>query len=388
MSVLTLSLPPDLTPSVDRGFVSASPSSEPGRKSWRIDLGGNGRATLKIAQRGLVAEPSRQPVVRQSARYEISPHGLELTADVELNSPGIQGRKIQLLVDRPLSLVGVRLNEQFLTATPSDSADRAAANSQSYAVELPASVQGDKCTLRIVATQPWPLDAKARLPLVRVGSARWESGSARLIVADPLVVSDLSMQDCRQTVNEPDSDAGTTATAKPTSGEDHAGDNIDLQFFNDHPTIALAVARQDEKIDVEQGTAVLLRANEGSAHCRAYFSVVDGEQFTLEVEIAPLWIIESVDSIPAGIVADWSQRFVPGRPGRLTLQLSEPLSPRQDVQLLINARRQRAPWGDTFHADDLSLVKFLGTANSRRIVQVQSSELYQLQLHGGRNLIG
>src|SRR5262249_59757190 len=79
---------------------------------------------------------------------------------------------------------------------------------------------------------------------------------------------------------------------------------------------------------------------------------------------------------------DWSQQFGRGRAGKLTAQLSKPISPKQDVTLLVSARRRRAPIGDTLRSDDLAMLRISNTDAARRIVDVQAAEGYQLQLRG------
>ena len=112
-----------------------------------------------------------------------------------------------------------------------------------------------------------------------------------------------------------------------------------------------------------------------------------GELFTLEAEVAPQWIIESVESIPAGAIADWSRPTTSGGARNLRVLLSKPLSPEHAMWISVTARRQRAPLISSFGADDLAILRFPAAGeHERRIVGVQTSEAYQLQLRGAGEL--
>src|SRR5204863_9151305 len=167
----------------------------------------------------------------------------------------------------------------------------------------------------------------------------------KLIVAKPIVLDELQLKNCRQTEVEQ-----LTGSAP--------GESLGIQFFEEDPEILVSASHQQPIVHVNQGTRIELRANEGTGLVHADFSAVEGETFVLEADVAGQWLIDNVVSLPAGLVADWSQHPPRGRSGKLTVRLRSPLTRQQNVHLVINARRRRAPSNDIFHASDLALLKF------------------------------
>src|SRR5262249_40538839 len=129
-----------------------------------------------------------------------------------------------------------------------------------------------------------------------------------------------------------------------------------------------------------------LRANEGTGRWVGEFSIDEGERFVLDAEIAPQWIVESVESVPAGMIADWSQQTEIGRSGRLAVQLSSPLTAKSNIRLQIFARRRSAPWGETLRGGDLAVLKFGAVEVERRLIQIQAVDPYQLKVHDAGDL--
>ncbi len=98
------------------------------------------------------------------------------------------------------------------------------------------------------------------------------------------------------------------------------------------------------------------------------------------------WIIEDVDGVPAGSVADWSQRLAHGVPGKLHILLNSPLTPQNGLRLSITGRRRSAPWGKALHGDELAMLQFSDAISQRRIINVQTTDNYRLLLHGADEL--
>jgi hypothetical protein len=371
VNVLRLTLPAGLELSADRGQLGAPTGHTPSEQTWLVQLGGYQEVNLRIGPR--VEESHRQRAVRESHQFSISERGIELSSEFQLESDGLAAHRITLLMESPLRLVAARWNNDtnldIEDARGAEVADRSGLSE--VTLNLPVQFHGEG-VLQVQAIAPWQLEMRSRLPLVHVAGARWEQGRARLVIPHHLEFQQLLLRDCQQTAADLAVDADSDA--------------LDIQFYSDHPAIDVAIARHKEQIDVVQGTSVLLRANEGAARCVAVLSSEDGERFVAEAEVAPKWIIDRVESVPDGLVADWSQHSGQGLPGKLTVQLSEPIAPDQEVELLISARRRSAPEDDKFYRDDLAMLRFLNIASARRIVDVQTTEANQLQIRGADEL--
>jgi hypothetical protein len=369
---LRLTLPANMELAADGGQVRAPGEATQDERTWVVELGGNHDVNLRLSAH--VADgPGLQSTVRELHQFAISERGLELSSEFLFDASGPAPHQLSVLVDSPLTVVAARWNDIDLAVENVRGAQKTTANEtpRIMVLDLPPQIKGEG-SLTVQAIAPWELEKQSRLPLLHISDVRFEEGRARLVIAHPLELDQLLTHGCRQIA--PDAPADSDSGA------------VEIQFFNDRPVIEVAVSRRREQIHVAQGTSVSLRANEGVARCVAALSSEDGERFVVEAEVAPQWIIDRVESVPDGLVADWSQQFGQGRPGKLTVRLSEPISPQQDVELLISARRRRAPMGDNLHADDLAMLRFLGTSAARRIVDVQATEPYQLQVHGADEL--
>jgi hypothetical protein len=381
-NVLQLTLPAELAPVVDHGLVSDAEQAAPGRRRWQIELGGNCHLNLRIVPRTAVRGTPEKTFVQQSFTYEFSEHGLESNAELRLHVLGAPISQIRLLIDQPLTVVGVRWGETELplsavsmvqnsggTPDASSKPNAQASPQQEVLVALPKPMQGADQTVHITAIAPVPWTTSWRLPLVQLKNADWQCGALRLVVPDSVLLAELSTIDCHQTDLE-------------VLPESTPGEAVSVALFNDHPQIQLALSPRREELRLTQGTSVSLRPNEGTGRYRGNFTTDRGERFTLQAEIAPQWIIESVESTPAGMIADWSQQSARNRPGKLTLQLNTPLTPHQGVEILVAGRRRSAPSGETLRADDLAMLHFFEALATRRLIHVQTAEAYQLELHG------
>ena len=279
LSVLNLTLPDGTKPVVDHGIVTELAETKAGEKAWRIEFGGSERTTLKIAGVAANTATVSNVAVHEKATYRLSEHGVELTADFEMQQAGAEGRRMVLQIDRRLELAAVRLNGAPINAAP-DSETPAEDAITRYLVELPQSTARVHAVLQVIATAPLAIEKVASLPLVRLNGARWEAGTTQVEIEPPCVLGELSTKDCR--VMEPrllrsaESEAGLGKKAiagddanQSTSEKrienrdglaDRGGRSIEFQLFNDHPEIELSIRRRRQQIEVAQGTAVTLRA--------------------------------------------------------------------------------------------------------------------------------
>ena len=59
-----------------------------GMRSWDIELGGRNVVALRVARRDLVRERRPLTLVREALTYDLSPRGLQLSADLKLDVLG------------------------------------------------------------------------------------------------------------------------------------------------------------------------------------------------------------------------------------------------------------------------------------------------------------
>ena len=194
LSVLHLTLPGGLIPSVDDGFASIetdgvtdgveSGSTQSGNaksgdvRRWKIELG-NHHSTLRVSHHDVLREGRPLTLARQSLVYEFSPGGMQLSADLKLDVLGDPIRRIELLVDRPLTLVTARFAGTQLAWYEADAAGHPLSHSQPNAAtsaerNMPIEKQSqaeESAARRVVIELPEPLRGTA-------GRATWAGGPA------------------------------------------------------------------------------------------------------------------------------------------------------------------------------------------------------------------
>ena len=204
LNTLQLSLPGALSPVVDHGIVTLQGKESGGKRNWRIELGGNNHSTLRIINTETAQHRTSTTLVRHSFAYEITPRGLEIVADIKLDVLGAPLRQFRMSADAPLTVVMARMGENELSlgkvssSTEKTHAEGLDAPATEYLIDLPEPVQGAGRLLRISAIAPVSWDSLWRLPVLHFPDAIWQEGTAKLIVAKPIVLDELQLKNCRQ----------------------------------------------------------------------------------------------------------------------------------------------------------------------------------------------
>ncbi len=408
---LRLQLPADLVPSVEQGFVSLlDPTSSPtGRqptaaqsqaaaasRQWQLDLGGQNQSVLRVARHEMVREHRPLTLVRQTLAYDVSARGLQLSADLNLDILGDPIRRLTLLVDEPLELVTARVRSAQVPWTIEDAGESApgaplgaskdtgkAANVASSANPRPAArrivlefaepLQGSGRILRLGAVAPLP--TRGRLPTLRPApdGVFWQEGDATLLVPKPLELAELRLQGARQTKVEP--------LGAPLSGE-----TLSFQYFRPDADVSVVFQRQTDRLEYSSGTSLDVRGNSLSGRYVADITASTGECFDLTADVAPSWIIDTVDSVPAGAIAGWHRSSSDGVPGPLLISLSKSIRPDRPMRLVVSGRWRHAPLGQRLKIDELQLAQLRQWTPTRRLVAVQLAAPLRFQLSGGEGL--
>ena len=252
---IQLTLPTGLTPTTDCGMVSAVHGPESDRRNWRIELGGNDRAILRITKDNAPLRTTAKTFVRQSMRYEFTPHGLELAAEFRLNVVGKPLRQLKFAVDQPLVVIRAQLGNTELPVSVVKNTTAAQDNAQEVELGFAEPLRGSNIVVRLNAIAPITFDSKWLLPRVRMEDSDWETGKADLIVPSSLSVDELVTKDCAQT--------GSEQLPAPSQGEE-----FHLALFNERPEIVIRILRARQQLRVRAGTSVFLRKPGNRPVCR------------------------------------------------------------------------------------------------------------------------
>ena len=104
------------------------------------------------------------------------------------------------------------------------------------------------------------------------------------------------------------------------------------------------------------------------SHC-ADFRAGGTERFALEADVTRPWIVEAVESVPAGGVADWTLDPQAGLAERLAIRLGQGISPAKPLRLVITARWSFYPL-QKLGVDDLAALRIRNATDEKRLVAV------------------
>ena len=198
--------------------------------------------------------------------------------------------------------------------------------------------------------------------------------AASLLVPLPLALDGLTLHGCRQTKAEP--------LPAPSMG-----DAIAIQYFRPDADVEIGLARGGERLQSQCGTSIDVRGGTMTGRFLADITAENGECFKLSADVSPSWIIDSVETVPADSLADWSYTPGAGPAARLDITLAKSIRPDRPLRLLVGGRWRRAPRGEQLRFSDLEMVTLRGVTASRCVSAVHSAAPFQLQTTGGQELL-
>ena len=375
---LILDLPDGMIPVSERGIAVAEASAENGFSRWRIELGGHHRTLLRVVPAADADEVARLPHLRQSLIYDFSTLGVTLSASLQLDVFNEPVRQLALVTDADLQLVGVVHGEQSVpwsvAPTPGDESTRR------VIIEFPEPLQGTDRKLQITAVAPLRLDQPWRLPGLRAEGVVWqqtEKTVAELRIPRPLLVKKLVAIRGRQSTPLKEQSRQAPIDGGPA---EPVRETVEVQYFAPHSGVEIVVSRPEAPLQLDCGYAIELDGE--TARVVADFQLAQGERFSLGADVTRQWIIDSVQSEPADLVADWKVEGRNASPRKLTLRLAKSLSPDRPVRIIATARRIRWSAGGRHALKDLIPLRFDASEGGRRLVWLRVAEPYQLKLRG------
>ena len=343
--------PPDAR---SAGEADAAGRSRPGRsrpapageglRRWRIELGGHWRFRLRVAagRRGRAAAATGPAAAVDGLRL-LAPRRGSLRP-VEAGGPQRAARpRLPLAIEPPLQLVAASCGD---APVPWSVAVAGRTSPRRWSLTLPQPLRDGTGVLRLqgrgpagdrpaVAAAADP--ARGRLLAGRAATRCWcppRCGSSR---SQPV--------GCRQSGVEP--------LAAPRSGES-------LQFESLRPRRRAGVDAGPAPTAVQcvSGTATELGNGKMTSRVATDFRTAEGAQFSLEAAITPQWTIDSVESLPADALDDWSLE-IGRRPKRLAVRLARPLTASAAVRLVVARPAAVSPRRATdLGIDDLVPLRF------------------------------
>lgn len=369
---LTIVLPPNLEPSLSHGMIVSNTNAKGPNRRWRMHFTSFAPVELRLTASGLERERHPLTLLRHTLTYDLSQRGLQLSAELKLDVLGEPVRQLSLLIDKPLELAVARYGDRELPWRETSSSVNSGAQKR-VVIDLPEPLRGANRLLQLGAVAPLELEKEFAIPVIRVENTLWQEGTVALLVKEPLTIKKLTAEQARQTKTKP--------LPAPLSGREFT-----WQAYESDPKLQAVISQQTAPIEVRSGTVIDFHGTQTTGRYVANLSIPRGEIFTLSGAVSDDWIIDSVESYPAGIVADWAREERDHKPGDLVIHLSEVLKRERPVQLMVSGRRMRAPLNDTLRVNDLQLLDFRNSTSTKRLTLARAFGPFRLTLLGDENL--
>lgn len=369
----TLDVPDHLAVFCDRGLVQDLGWVDEGVRRWQIELGGQPRFRLRIAPaRAAPAHPQLAVVRGEALVYDVSVRGVDVSAQLEFEVHREPLEQLTLSLDPGLQLLTARYGDALVPWSIISPAGQAETK---VSLTLPEPLPEDGRVLKLTAWAPLETDRVCTLPRIRPQQVLWQEGSATVSIAAPLVAKQMTAIDGRQ--------SGTNRLAAPRVGE-----SAQFQYFTPDASVQVVLSRRAVPVQVRSGTAIVLSGREATARIVAEFRTPAAAGFSLEVDVAQPWQIDTIESVPPGAVNDWNydKERPSGNRRKLHVSLSKGLSPEQPLRLVVAARRPRSPLEQKLSIDELVPLRFHASGSARRLVTVRAVDPYQLQFTGNDHL--
>jgi|GEM_PF-2402672 len=361
---LSLDLPDHLVPEPDAGYVQPAEYVDESVRRWQINLGGHSRVQLRVVQADRQTSRSPAPLVRQNVVYHLDPQGLSLSVELRLDAVFAPLEQIEMKLAPGLQITEARLGDANLTCTAGQASD----GSATAVLTFPVPIDDNGRVLSIRAVAPLPIGAAHRLPAIVFQNVSWQSGTIKLVVDGSLVLKRLVPVESRQMPGDPL--LGWTQ----------------LQCFSPQATAEVLLAFREPVLHVHSGVSLTLSTGETAAKVIADLSASGGAIFTAEADLWPAWQIDSIDSVPAGGIEDWSVDKSEAARRRLSIRFAKPLADGQVLRIAITARRLRSPLKQELTWDELIPLRFAGTVGRPGLVAIRAAEPYRLRLSGTERL--
>ena len=365
---LTLDLPEGKQPRIEGSVVLESallPSDNksPGKphRRWVIGLSPVQVAALRILNADRRSSQSdSQMAFHEEVGYRIGPRGLEMTTTWRLEGYADVKRELAVAVPTGLQLASIKSEGNDVAwrlireaSSPTDTA----------LIDLP-KVDGSKPRqLTFSAWRPVVVDAPWRLPRLRPEGFFWSSGKFELAVAASHELKRLNPDECIE-----------TDTSRLIADEDLPETH---SFMSYSPSAAIEVDISARRTDatIRAGSSLTLADPNLNGRLVVEWSFAHGAAHRLTGKLAPGWIVEALETIPADALADW---YIDRRSNEqeIEIQLSRAATAARNVTVIVTARLQRFNLTEPISADVMKMVKWDDAKPTRHLLTFESNEPY------------
>jgi hypothetical protein len=241
-------------------------------------------------------------------------------------------------------------------------------------LEFNEPIIGSGRVIQLGAIAPLTMGSAWTLPGIRPQDVFWQEGGATLVVREPLAMTQLQTQGCRQAKIDP-----LTANV--------SAESLQFQYFVPDATIALTIVKRPPRIRLATGTTVYIDGTNISGTMIAQFSSLQGQQFELEGLIAQRWIVDAVETEPAQVLDDWTVSGRDASHQTLRLHFNRAIDERHPASVRIYAHRRMPALEAAMGVAELRFAEFQDPVETRHLISLEAAPAYQLELAGDAEVV-
>jgi hypothetical protein len=317
------------------------------------------RQTGPSAQQTLFEPQVKLPRVRQSTEYLLSPSGLDLVTNIQIEDHATIAATMQLRLAKSTEVASVSIDGR--------AADWQVVTAEGFhRLHVPLEV-GDRL-IKIQALLPIVIDELWQLPTIRPLGVYWTQGRASLQTGPRLQLRSLIPLDC--TIQQVQSTPGAMG---PTS-------RYDLLESSDQAMLQVKIGKQPTQLKLRVATATSQRDSSLVGHTVAMIHNAGPSQYFVEAEIAPHWKLLSAETKPEDALARWDV-YGDGDRQIVRIQFASALTSEESVQIELDGHvmtdfdKEKA---EVSTMESLRMLKFRNVITERQYLLLQSRPVQQL----------
>lgn len=336
-------------------------------RRWELLFDPESRANLRIVDEQAGALPTTPTLqLREDLNYQMTDRGLEFLAKLELTNGVTPHRELAVALPNGVQLISATIEGREI---PWRVAGRTPMGESKAIVELPDFTATRSLTVMLRAWQGLVIDKPWQLPKLRPDNVFWSSGTMDLSIAAGLELESLTPTDCLQTaVKLADSKSDRLESLAFTSYAPNANVEVKLGRRPPDASARMGTAIQIGDPDVTTRLAVQLQIERGSIH-------------RLTAQLEPGWLIEAVETIPAGALGKWHVDDE-NDSRTLELQLATSAQPKQSVTIFVTGRLQRPNTNEPLAAHKLNMLRWSDLKVSRNLAVINAVQPYNVETVG------
>lgn len=356
-----IDLPEDRELSLGHGVLWEAGPPQDGRRQWSAQLGAEPRLELYIRSAATNGHSVRSATVRQLTRYEITPLGIQISAQWSLDVIGQPLTELTLELAPGVNLLEARQGD--IVVQRSEHAEPAKGEPRRETLKFSAPLAGVGRSLRFTALAPLEIGQLQRLPTITAPDLTWREGEAVVTISPLLQLQHLETSGCRQ--------------SSPLE-ENAKGEELRVQAFSPTASIDVDVWYRTSQTQALQATSVELTGSEIRGRTTVELSQPTGERFELTANVPQHWTIDSLESDPPGTIADWTLEPASDE-NLLRIRLTRPITAEQGLRLSASGRWLESPVGQSLPVARFWMLRFLAVNGGRELLAIRASAPDELQ---------